>query len=163
MMTGAEKATFSEDARRANLTMGPPDADPADRVLFDGQAGGGSEDLLEGDDLLDAVMNVRLKRSEKAKLREVARQAGLTISAWARRRCLGHKVAVNVNEAVIDHVRQAGLEAQRLDRESGGVYRERLRAIQHELIQALHLLNPPHREGSSSAGDHDRQKGPQPL
>jgi len=146
MMTGAEKATFSEDARRANLTMGPPDADPADHVLFDGREGR-LEDLSEGDHSLDAVMNVRLKRSEKAKLREVARQAGLTISAWARRRCLGHKVAVKVNEGVIDHVRQAGLEAQRLDRESGGVYRERLRAIQHELIQALHLLNPPHREG----------------
>jgi hypothetical protein len=126
--------------------MDLPGTDPADHVLFDGREGR-LEDLSEGDHSLDAVMNVRLKRSEKAKLREVARQAGLTVSAWARRRCLGHKVAVKVNEAVIDHVRQAGLEAQRFDRESGGVYRERLRAIQHELIQALHLLNPPHREG----------------
>lgn len=50
---------------------------------------------------LDAVINVRLKRSEKAQLREEARRAGLSLSAWVRRRCLGRKVMENTGVTVI--------------------------------------------------------------
>lgn len=51
-----------------------------------------SADLSPDDpDALDAVLNVRLRRSEKAALQKEARLAGLSVSALARRRCLGRK------------------------------------------------------------------------
>jgi len=51
-----------------------------------------SADLSPDDtDALEAVLNVRLRRSEKAALQKEARLAGLSVSALARRRCLGRK------------------------------------------------------------------------
>ena len=51
-----------------------------------------SADLSPDDtDALDAMLNVRLRRSEKAALQKEARLAGLSVSALARRRCLGRK------------------------------------------------------------------------
>ena len=142
MIARTEKTPLSQESATVDLTTHSPSADSSDPVPIDGRDGDARDRSASRVVRLDAVINVRLKRQEKIKLCEVARLAGLTVSAWARRRCLGYKVEVEVNWAVIDHLRQAGLEVQQLAEESGGIYAERVRLIQCELTKALRLLSP---------------------
>ncbi|MCB1822454.1 MAG: hypothetical protein KDI73_12880 [Candidatus Competibacteraceae bacterium] len=145
MIAPTEKTSLNQEAAMVDLTTHPPGPDSLDPVPIDGRDGDACDRSVSRAVRLDAVINVRLKRQEKVKLCEVARLAGLTVSAWARRRCLGYKVEVEVNWAVIDHLRHAGLEVQRLAEESGGGYPERVQVIQCELTKALRLLNPQDR------------------
>lgn len=94
----------------------------------------------EHGDGLDAVLNVRLTRREKAALQETARLAGLTLSGLARRRCLGRKVAIAPNPVLAEAVRRASEQVRRLDVESRGVYHEHAAAILQALREALNRL-----------------------
>lgn len=71
---------------------------------------------------LDAVINVRVARVEKAGLREAASIAGLSLSAYCRRRFLGHKVVAHTDRAVIRELRRLGGLLKRVHTESGGAY-----------------------------------------
>lgn len=94
----------------------------------------------EHGDGLDAVLNIRLTRREKAALQETARLAGLTLSGLARRRCLGRKVAIAPNPVLAEAVRRASEQVRRLDVESRGVYHEHAAAILQALREALNRL-----------------------
>ncbi|MCP5197913.1 MAG: hypothetical protein H6974_14180 [Gammaproteobacteria bacterium] len=89
---------------------------------------------------LNAVINMRVTRQEKMRLRREAQVAGLTISALGRRRCCGYRVDREVNWVIIEHLRRVGLETQRLDAETQGNYRARTDAILHAVEQAIHSL-----------------------
>ncbi len=93
----------------------------------------GSTDLSSDDtDALDAVLNVRLRRSEKAVLQKEARLAGLSVSALARRRCLGRKVAVGeVNLEAIHALRLLDDALGDLDRSIAPLDSERPDAHRH--------------------------------
>jgi hypothetical protein len=52
-------------------------------------------------------MNVRLTTAEKAWFRETAFLAGLSMSAFARRRCLGYKVGTDPNLGAMEYVRRS--------------------------------------------------------
>ena len=71
---------------------------------------------------LDAVINVRVSHFEKAGLREAASIAGLSLSAYCRRRFLGHKVVAHTDRAVIRECRRLGGLLKRVHTESGGAY-----------------------------------------
>lgn len=92
---------------------------------------------------LDAVLNVRLPAREKIAFCEQAIQAGLTASALVRRRCMGRCAPLHAEDAVIDHLRRAGLIALREKAERDATGHPAMEAILYELRAALHLLNRP--------------------
>ena len=71
---------------------------------------------------LDAVINVRLAEREKDAIRNSATTAGLTISAYCRRRFLGHKIVAHADRAVIRELRRLGGLLKHVHTESGGAY-----------------------------------------
>ena len=83
----------------------------------------------------DAIAYVRLTTAEKRSLREQSRVAGLTLSAYARQRLLGHPVvasadpatlrkllAASGDAALIRELRRLGGLLKLVHRESGGAY-----------------------------------------
>ena len=98
----------------------------------------------------DAVAYVRLTTAEKRDLREQARVAGLTLSAYGRQRLLGHPVvasadpgtirklvAASGDAAVIRELRRLGGLLKLVHRESGGAYSKTTDAALTELESAL--------------------------
>lgn len=75
-----------------------------------------------GTEVLDAVVNVRMTVSEKARLKEEAEIAGLTVSQLVRRRCLGRRVVAATDAAMIRELRRLGGLLKHLHTETGGTY-----------------------------------------
>ena len=71
---------------------------------------------------LDAVINVRVSSFEKEGLREASSDAGLSLSAYCRRRFLGHKVVAHTDRADIRELLRLGDLLKRVHTESGGAY-----------------------------------------
>jgi hypothetical protein len=63
---------------------------------------------LNGTDPLDSVVNVRVTSEEKSRLKDEAGLAGLTVSAFARRRIMGRPVLAKGDEAIIRELRRMG-------------------------------------------------------
>lgn len=63
---------------------------------------------VEGDEPLDAVINVRLTVREKRRLQEDAEVAGLTMSSLVRRRYFGRRVVPKSDLKVIAELRRLG-------------------------------------------------------
>ena len=99
---------------------------------------------------LDAVINVRVRSAEKTALRDDAATAGLTLSAYCRRRILGHPVVAQTDRSVIRELRRIGGLLKHVHVESGGAYNE-------TTADALRALR-------KAIGDlaSDRQKSRQP-
>jgi hypothetical protein len=94
------------------------------------------------DRALDAVMNVRLTRFEKAQLGQEARRAGLSVSALVRRRSLGRRIpVVEAPLAMVQALRRISVLVEHLDRESAQetspVVREGAQALRRELQEIL--------------------------
>ena len=73
---------------------------------------------------LDAVINVRVTPAEKQALREDAALAGLTLSAYCRRRFLGRVVVARTDRATIRELRRVGGLLKFVHVQSGGAYSE---------------------------------------
>ena len=73
---------------------------------------------------LDAVINVRVSEREKAAIRASAAAAGLSISAYCRRRFLGRPVIAHGDRAIIRELRRQGGHLKKLHIESRGRYSE---------------------------------------
>ena len=73
---------------------------------------------------LDAVINVRVSSAEKEALRDDAETAGLTLSAYCRRRFLGHAVVARTDRATIRELRRTGGFLKKIHVDSGGAYSE---------------------------------------
>jgi hypothetical protein len=91
---------------------------------------------------LDAVMNVRLTRFEKAQLCQAARRAGLSVSALVRRRSLGRKIpTVEAPLMMVQALRRISVLVEHLDRESARetppAVREGAQALRRELQEIL--------------------------
>jgi hypothetical protein len=94
-----------------------------------------------GTEALDAVVNVRLTSAEKACLYEDAVAAGLTVSAFCRRRMLGRRVVANVDAVVIRELRRLGGLLKHVHVQSDGAYsRETSMAVQ-ALTAAIEQLS----------------------
>lgn len=72
---------------------------------------------------LDAIAYVRLSNSEKRRLRDQAAGAGLTLSAYARRRMLGHVVVPAVDAQLIRELRRTGGLLKLTHKQTGGIHR----------------------------------------
>jgi len=71
---------------------------------------------------LDAVINVRLTSVEKARLREDADLAGLSVSELVRRRYFGRPIVANADAVMLKELRRLGGLLKHIHNESGGVY-----------------------------------------
>jgi hypothetical protein len=75
-----------------------------------------------GDAPLDAIINVRLTKAEKARLQEDADLAALTMSELVRRRYFGRPILASADQAMIRELRRLGGLLKHLHNESGGAY-----------------------------------------
>ena len=74
------------------------------------------------DDRLSAVVNVRLTAAEKARLKDDADLAGLSVSEFVRRRSLGRPIIAQADAVTIKELRRLGGLVKHLHNESGGTY-----------------------------------------
>lgn len=89
---------------------------------------------------LDSVVNVRVSRVEKDALREAAELAGLSLSAYCRRRFLGHAVVAHTDRAMIRELRRIGGLVKKTHTESGGAYRDETAEALRDLRNAIERL-----------------------
>ena len=71
---------------------------------------------------LDAVINVRLTSAEKARLREDADLAGVSVSEVVRRRYFGRPIVANADAVMLKELRRLGGLLKHIHNESGGMY-----------------------------------------
>lgn len=76
----------------------------------------------QGLEPLDAVINVRLTATEKAKLKEDADLAGLSLSELVRRRYFGKPILANADAVMLKELRRLGGLLKHVHNESQGVY-----------------------------------------
>jgi hypothetical protein len=76
----------------------------------------------QGPEPLDAVINVRLTAAEKARLKEDADLAGLSMSELVRRRYFGRPIIANADAVMLKELRRIGGLLKHIHNESGGVY-----------------------------------------
>lgn len=87
-----------------------------------------------GLDPLDTVINVRLTSAEKAKLKEDAYLAAMSMSALVRRRYFNRPIIANTDAVMIRALRQTGGLLKEIHNQSGGAY-------SHETARMLVKLN----------------------
>jgi len=71
---------------------------------------------------LDAVINVRLTSAEKARLREDADLAGVSVSELVRRRYFGRPIVANADAVMLKELRRLGGLLKHVHSESRGAY-----------------------------------------
>ena len=71
---------------------------------------------------LDAVINVRLTLAEKARLKEDADLAGLSLSELVRRRYFGRPIVANADAVMLKELRRLGGLLKHIYNESRGAY-----------------------------------------
>lgn len=76
----------------------------------------------QGLEPLDAVINVRLTATEKAKLKEDADLAGLSLSELVRRRYFGKPILANADAVMLKELRRLGGLLKHVHNDSQGVY-----------------------------------------
>lgn len=84
-----------------------------------------------------ARLNIRLTPAEIEEVREAARAGGLTVSAYGRRRLLGHFVKSSTDAEAIRELRRIGGLLKHLHVESGGAYAAQTAAALEELRVAI--------------------------
>jgi hypothetical protein len=77
---------------------------------------------------LDAIVPVRFSVEEEAQISEEARNAGITRSAYIRRRTLGRRVVANADALVLNELRRLGGLLKLVHTESGHAYSEQTAA-----------------------------------
>ena len=90
--------------------------------------------------ILTSIINTRLLAREKAEVVEAARSAGLTVSAYARRRLLGHPVIASGDRQVINELRRLGGLLLHLDTRAGGPVSQETRELRQRLAAAVERL-----------------------
>ena len=96
---------------------------------------------------LDAMINVRLSVSEKAKLQDDAGLAALTISELVRRRYFGRRIVARADSAVLRELRRLGGLLKHVHNESDGIYRTETAEAINALKLYMSRLSRDHKEG----------------
>ena len=90
---------------------------------------------------LDAVLNVRLTCAEKAKLKEDADLAALSLSELARRRYFGRPIIASADAAMLRELRRIGGLLKHLHNDSAGAYSRDTAAVLAVLKTAIETLS----------------------
>ncbi|MBU2780242.1 ribbon-helix-helix protein, CopG family [Acidithiobacillus caldus] len=96
---------------------------------------------VQGLEPLDAVVNVRLTASEKARLREDADLAGLSVSELVRRRYFGRPIVAHADAVLLKELRRIGGLLKHVHNESGGAYSQQTAAVLVTLKAAIEGLS----------------------
>lgn len=75
-----------------------------------------------GAEPLDAIINVRLTSAEKARLKEDADLAALSMSELVRRRYFGRPIIANADAVMLKELRRLGGLLKLVHTESGGAF-----------------------------------------
>jgi hypothetical protein len=70
----------------------------------------------------DARLNVRLSHDELLSVKHAATASGMTVSAYSRRRILGHVVTSKADDMMIRELRRLGGLLKHVHNESDGAY-----------------------------------------
>ena len=89
---------------------------------------------------LTAVINTRLTPGEKTEVIEAARTAGLTISAYTRRRLLGRPVIASADRQVVNELRRLGGLLIHVDQRAGGPVSQETRELRARIADAIDRL-----------------------
>ena len=89
---------------------------------------------------LTGIINVRLAPQEKAEVVETARSAGLTLSAYTRRRLLGRPVIASADRQTVNELRRLGGLLLHLDTRAGGPVSQETRELRQRLAAAVDRL-----------------------
>ena len=93
-----------------------------------------------GDDELDAVVNVRLTSSEKARLKLDADIAGLSMSALVRARYFGRPLVAHADLVTIRQLNRLTALLKTANSESGGAYSADTAAAIAEISEAIKAI-----------------------
>lgn len=99
----------------------------------------------KGEAKLDAMVNVRLTAEEKARLKEDAELAGLSVSELVRRRYFGRPIVAHTDLVMIRELRRLGGLLKHIHNTSGGAY-------SHDTAEALHAIRDLIEHLSQGAG-----------
>lgn len=77
---------------------------------------------VQGDAPLNAFINVRLTTEEKARVKEEAELAGLSVSELGRRRFCGKPIVASADAVMLKELRRIGGLLKHVHASSGGVY-----------------------------------------
>ena len=105
---------------------------------------------MAGISSLDTVFNVRVSSAEKEGLRNDAMTAGLSLSAYCRRRFLGHAVVGRTDRATIRELRRLGGLLKHIHVESGGAYSEDTARMLGEVRDLIRKLADDRQESRQS-------------
>lgn len=78
---------------------------------------------------LDCFVNVRLTAAEKARLREDAELAGLSVSELIRRRYFGRPIVASADASMVRELRRLGGLVKHIHNESRGAYSAQTAAL----------------------------------
>jgi hypothetical protein len=78
---------------------------------------------LRGKEPLDAIVNLRVTKAEKARLKDDADLASLSVSELVRRRYFGRPIVAHADAVILKELRRLGGLLKHIHNESGGAYR----------------------------------------
>lgn len=87
-----------------------------------------------------ARLNIRPTPAELRELRENARLSGMTLSAYGRRRLLGHAVATRADAEMIRELRRIGGLLKQIHGESKGPYSETTGEALRHIAEAIRKI-----------------------
>lgn len=93
-----------------------------------------------GDETLDAVVHVRLLPSEKARLREDADLASLSVSALVRRRYFGRPIVAHGDAVILKELRRQGALLKHVHNQSKGIYSKETADVLRAMKQFIERL-----------------------
>lgn len=95
----------------------------------------------QGPDPLDAVLNVRLTAAEKARLKEDADLAALSMSELVRRRYFGRPIVANADRVMLKELRRLGGLLKHIHNQSAGSYSDQTAAALVTLRRYIEQLS----------------------
>ena len=101
----------------------------------------------QGDERLDAKVDVRLTAAEKDQLREEAEMAGLGVSGLMRRRAFGRPVVARADQVMIRELRRLGGLLKHVHTTSRGAYSRETAAALAALKTAIERLSDDRQKG----------------
>jgi hypothetical protein len=96
---------------------------------------------LIGVEPLDSIINVRVTEKEKARLKEDADLAGLSVSALVRRRYFGRPILARSDLIVIKELRRLGGLVKHIHNQSQGIYSKETSIVLLALGKHIDLLS----------------------
>jgi hypothetical protein len=93
-----------------------------------------------GDNALAERLDVRLASAEKAQLRAIADDAGVTVAELVRERALGRPVVSRTDATTIRELRRLGGLLKKVHTDSPGAYSQATAAALRDLHAAIRVL-----------------------